>query len=45
MTCCNQNCQQGRTCPNRSDISQLLIDMATVAMSVFLIAVVISVAI
>jgi len=43
MTCCNQNCQQGRT--NRSDISQLLIDMATVALSVFLIAVVISVAI
>jgi len=43
MTCCNKNCQQGRT--NRSDISQLLVDMATVALSVFLIAVVISVAI
>jgi len=36
MTCCNK----GRA--NRSDISQLLIDVATVALSVFLIAVVIS---
>jgi len=40
MTCCNQDCNQGRT--NRSDISQLLIDVATVALSVFLIVVVIS---
>jgi len=21
MTCCNQNCNQGRNCPNRKDLS------------------------